>query len=89
MSVRRRVFISGDVQGVFFRDSCRREARGKSLGGWVRNLSDGRVEAVFEGDPARVDEMIRWCHQGPPHAQIEAVDVTEEPPEGETEFSVR
>jgi acylphosphatase len=89
VAVRRRVFVSGEVQGVFFRDSARREAVVHGVNGWVRNLPDGRVEAVFEGDPAGVEAMVRWARSGPPRARVERVDVVEEPPTGETRFAVR
>jgi acylphosphatase len=82
------VFVSGQVQGVFFRAECASRARERGLGGFVRNLPDGRVEAVFEGDPPGVDAMLDWCHSGPPWAQVEDVNATEEEPRGETEFRV-
>ncbi|MFJ1756451.1 acylphosphatase [Kitasatospora sp. NPDC088134] len=86
--VRRRVLVSGTVQGVFFRDSCRREAADAGVAGWVRNLPDGRVEAVFEGDPAAVDRMLAWVRHGPSRAVVTGVEVTEEPPEGLLVFAV-
>jgi acylphosphatase len=82
------VFVSGQVQGVFFRAECGKRARELGLGGFVRNVPDGRVEAVFEGDPAAVDAMVEWCHTGPRWAQVENVDATEEKPRGETRFQV-
>lgn len=66
--------IHGRVQGVFFRDSMRREAQGLNIAGWVRNRSDGTVEAVVQGDPAAVDVIVRWAHRGPEHAQVTRVD---------------
>ena len=72
---RAHVYVSGDVQGVFFRDSTRQKAQQLGLAGWVKNLPDGRVEALFEGPSQRVREMVRWCEQGPPHAAVENVDV--------------
>jgi acylphosphatase len=72
---RAHVYVSGDVQGVFFRDSTRKKAEQLGLAGWVKNLPDGRVEALFEGPSQRVREMVRWCEQGPPHAAVENVDV--------------
>jgi len=87
--VRRRVVISGRVQGVGFRYSCQRRAVEARLRGWVRNLPDGRVEAVFEGPSASVDALVGWCRAGPPLAHVAAVAVTEEPPEGDTIFGVR
>jgi acylphosphatase len=76
--VRRRVRISGMVQGVYFRHSTRERARELGLAGWVRNRSEGSVEAAFQGPPEAVDEMIRWCHQGPPGSRVAAVEVIEE-----------
>lgn len=86
--VRKRVVVSGRVQGVWFRDSCREHARGHGVQGWVRNLPDGRVEAVFEGPPDRVDALVAWCHQGPPRAQVDRVEVTGEAPEGIRGFDI-
>jgi acylphosphatase len=86
--VRRRVVVSGRVQGVWFRDSCREHARQHGVQGWVRNLPDGRVEAVFEGVPDRVDALVAWCHQGPPRAQVDDVEVTGEAPEGIQGFDI-
>lgn len=86
--IRRHVVISGQVQGVFFRDGCEREAYVAGVGGYVRNLRDGRVEAAFEGDPKAVERMVAWCRRGPPRAAVDKVDVTEESPEGETTFRV-
>jgi acylphosphatase len=88
MTVRRRVVISGDVHGVFFRDTCRRKARERGVAGWVRNLPDRKVEAVFEGDPQRVEEMVHWAHHGPPLAVVDDVSEVEEEPEGLTGFEV-
>lgn len=72
------VYISGYVQGVFFRGATRRVAADLNLTGWVRNTEDGRVEAVFEGDDAAIDKMIAWCKTGPPSAQVEQVETREE-----------
>ena len=69
------VVIEGRVQGVFFRASTRDEARARGLGGWVRNLPDGRVEALFEGDRLVVENMLAWCHKGPPYAYVSRVEV--------------
>jgi acylphosphatase len=71
------VYISGRVQGVFFRAETQRTAKSFNLAGWVRNLADGRVEALFEGNDANVDKMLAWCHIGPPAARVEEV-LTEE-----------
>jgi acylphosphatase len=87
--VRRRVVVQGRVQGVFFRDTIRRQAREAGVTGWVRNRPDGAVEAVFEGDPRSVEEMVALCRRGPPQATVEAVESTDEPVEGIGGFSVR
>jgi len=67
------VFISGKVQGVFFRAETQRAATGLKLTGWVRNVPDGRVEAVFEGEDTNIEKMIAWCHHGPPVARVQEV----------------
>ncbi|MBW1981387.1 MAG: acylphosphatase [Deltaproteobacteria bacterium] len=72
---RAHVFISGRVQGVFFRAYTQRAAQEIGIRGWVRNTPDGRVEAVFEGEKSDVEEMIRWCHRGSPMSQVTAVKV--------------
>jgi acylphosphatase len=77
---RAHVYVSGDVQGVFFRDSARQRAGELGLAGWVRNLPDGRVEAVFEGTREKVREMVRWCEEGPSHAGVEDVEAEFEAP---------
>lgn len=87
--VGRRVLVSGDVQGVFFRDTCRRMAQRGGVDGWVRNLSDGRVEAWFEGDHTAVQQLVDWTHVGPPRARVENVEVSEERPTGERGFRLR
>lgn len=90
MSTRRaRAVISGRVQGVFFRAEARARARSLGLAGWVRNLPDGNVEAVFEGPEDHVGSMLRWCEQGPSGAQVGAVDVTWEHPVDDEGFEVR
>lgn len=86
---RTRALVSGRVQGVFFRDSTRERARSLGLSGWVRNLPDGRVEAVFEGAGDRVAEMISWCEEGPPNAEVQDVSTEQEEPEGLGGFEVR
>jgi acylphosphatase len=83
-----RAAVSGRVQGVFFRVRCADEARRRGVGGWVRNLPDGRVEAVFEGEQQQVDAMVEWCRRGPPGARVERVDSESEPPTGTTSFAV-
>lgn len=85
---RARVVVTGRVQGVFYRDSCRREAERLGLAGWVRNRQDGAVEAVFEGPPDAVTEMVGWCRQGPSTARVENVHVYAEQPSGLSGFSV-
>ena len=86
--IRRRVVGRGNVQGVFFRASCQREAARRGVAGWVSNRPDGAVEAVFEGEDAAVDALVSWCRQGPPHADVSGVDVSEEEPEGLSGFGV-
>lgn len=71
---RAHVYVTGEVQGVFFRDSAREKAEKMGLSGWVKNLPDGRVEALFEGPSKDVREMVRWCEEGPPPASVESVD---------------
>lgn len=89
-SVRRRVLISGLVQGVCFRAYTRRAAVDIGVYGWVRNMPDGRVEAVFEGDEARVTKMVAWCHRGSPHGRVDKVAVFDEIPTGEfPDFDIR
>ena len=83
-----RLVVSGDVQGVGFRWSTREEATARGLGGWVRNLSDGRVEAVFEGPAVDVDAMVDWCRSGPRWAAVSGVEVVDEQPAGETGFRI-
>lgn len=75
MKVRAHVFIRGRVQGVFFRSEIRREATRRGVTGWVRNLFDGRVEAVFEGEEAGVKSVIEFCRKGPPHAKVAGMSV--------------
>ncbi|HDN50998.1 MAG TPA: acylphosphatase [Thermoplasmatales archaeon] len=86
---RTHVFISGRVQGVWFRAHTREKAEELGISGWVRNLPDGRVEAVFEGEDEKVDEMVKWCHRGPPLSRVEKVDVEYETPKGEKGFTIR
>ncbi len=80
---RMHVFISGRVQGVFFRAYTRDTAIREGVHGWVRNVPDGRVEAVFEGDRDKVDRMVAWCHEGSPLGRVDAVEAWEEPYAGE------
>lgn len=87
--VRAHVWISGRVQGVFFRASTVDEAAARGVDGWVRNSSDGRVEAVFEGEKSAVETMIAWCRKGPPPARVSSVEVVWEEPKSEASFTVR
>jgi len=90
MKVRAHVFISGMVQGVFFRSETRDEAKKLGVKGWVRNLSDGRVEAVFEGEEKSVKELVEFCRRGPPGARVTGVDIIWENYTGEfRNFEVR
>ena len=90
MRVKAHVFISGRVQGVFFRYETKRIALRLGVSGWIRNLPDGRVEAVFEGEKSDVEEMIRFCHVGPPGAIVKNVKVIWEQPTGEFQgFQIR
>ncbi|WP_129116788.1 acylphosphatase [Halegenticoccus tardaugens] len=86
---RAHVFVSGTVQGVYYRANTRDEARERGVDGWVRNLDDGRVEAVFEGPEDAVEGMVEWCHAGSPAARVESVDAEYGEPEGEEGFRVR
>lgn len=86
---RAHVYVSGKVQGVYYRAKTRREARNVGVSGWVKNLPDGRVEAVFEGDGEAVRRMVDWCHEGSPTAVVDSVDVEWEEPEGLESFEVR
>jgi acylphosphatase len=88
-AVRRRVVVSGRVQGVFFRDTTLRRAEALGVSGWVRNQADGSVEVVAEGPPAAVEALLDYCREGPPRAMVERVDVRDEAPEGVRGFEVR
>ena len=83
MNKRCHVWVSGRVQGVFFRANTAKEARALGLTGWVRNLPDGRVETVFEGADQAVENMLAWCRNGTPPARVDRIDTREEPPSGE------
>ncbi len=87
--IARRVVVHGRVQGVFFRDSTRREAERRGVAGWTRNTPEGTVESVFEGSEDEVEAMVAFVRRGPGHATVSSVDVTEEPPEGLHGFDVR
>lgn len=86
---RARVRVGGLVQGVYFRAETQERARSLAIAGWVRNLPDGDVEAVFEGDGERVESLIAWCRRGPRGARVDAVSVEWEEPVGERGFDVR
>lgn len=77
------LIIRGRVQGVWFRESTRKEAERLGIVGWVRNLPEGSVEAVAEGEPEVLQEFVRWCHKGPPAAQVTAVEEREATASGE------
>ncbi len=84
-----RVVVTGLVQGVFFRDGCQERARAEGIGGWVRNRSDGAVEAEFEGPTAAIERMVAWCREGPRRARVDNVEVTELAILGDRRFRVR
>ena len=88
-TIRRRVVVRGQVQGVFFRASTRERARALGASGWVRNRADGAVEAVFEGETGAVEAMLAFCRAGPGSARVEEVQVIAEEPEGLSGFQVR
>ena len=87
--LRRRIIVSGYVQGVFFRESMRRLAQQRNVAGWVANRPDGKVEAVLEGEQDAVERLVDFAHRGPRGAQVESVDVFAEEPEGLSGFGVR
>jgi acylphosphatase len=88
--LRAQVVIHGLVQGVFFRASARDEAVRLGVGGWVRNLHDGTVQALFEGEKKKVEELVGWCHRGPSGARVSKVDISWEPYRGEHKrFDIR
>jgi acylphosphatase len=87
--IARKVVVHGRVQGVFFRDSCRREADEAGVAGWVRNEPDGSVAVLLEGAAPAVQKLVEWCHDGPPHASVERVDVEDADVSGATTFDVR
>ena len=90
MSRRRaHVYVSGRVQGVFYRATTRDRAQEEGVDGWVKNLDDGRVEAVFEGDPDDVESMVEFCYEGSDMADVSTVEVSEEEPEGIDGFRIR
>ncbi|WP_254280280.1 acylphosphatase [Haloarcula marina] len=83
------VYVTGRVQGVYYRATTRDTAREHGVDGWVKNLDDGRVEAVFEGDPDAVDEMVEFCYDGSTRANVTDVEIHDEDPEGLDGFEVR
>jgi acylphosphatase len=87
--IRRRVVVHGHVQGVFFRDTTRREAQRRGISGWVSNRPDGAVEAVFEGSPEAVEAMVDFSSGGPRGADVDRVETSDEEPEGLSGFDVR
>jgi acylphosphatase len=87
-TTRHRVVVRGHVQGVWFRDSMRREAERLGVSGWVRNLADGSVEAALEGPSDAVDALTRWCDHGPPGARVLRVETRDEPVEGLDDFRI-
>ncbi len=90
MRARAHVFVSGKVQGVFFRSNTRSVARLKQVSGWVKNLSDGRVEAVIEGERGSVEEMVKFLESGPSVSSMDSVDVSWEKPSYKyTTFDIR
>jgi acylphosphatase len=88
-TIRRHLTISGQVQGVFFRETARRKATEAGVAGWITNRSDGKVEAVFEGPAEAVEELVDFCREGPTAATVEDVDVQTEEPEILSGFDVR
>ncbi|NIO22665.1 MAG: acylphosphatase [Candidatus Aenigmarchaeota archaeon] len=90
MKARAHVWISGEVQGVFFRSHIRSQAMLREIRGWVKNLPDGRVEALFEGNKDRIEELLEFCKEGPTGADVNNVEVKwEKPTSGFREFDIR
>ena len=87
--VRAHAFVTGRVQGVYYRANTRETALSHDVDGWVRNLADGRVEAVFEGPRESVESVVEWCHEGSPAARVEDVEVEYGDPEGLDGFEIR
>ncbi len=87
--IRRRVVVHGLVQGVFFRDSCRREAQQRGVTGWIENAYDGTVRAELEGSPEAVDAVVAWCRRGPSGAHVSRIEVLDLEPAGDRSFEVR
>ena len=87
--IRAHVVVRGRVQGVSFRVLTRDRARSRGVSGWVQNVPDGSVEAVFEGPADAVESLVEWCRRGPAGSAVVAADVTWEPPHGEPRFEIR
>ena len=85
---RSRVVVHGHVQGVFFRDTCRRQAEARGVAGWITNRPDGAVEAVFEGDPDDVAALVEFCRHGPRGAEVTSVEESSEALEGLSGFRI-
>lgn len=88
MTVRKKAVVSGRVQGVFFRDTCRRVAQREGVAGSAANLPDGTVEVLLEGDEAAVDRVLEWCRVGTDQSEVQRVDVTDEEPTGAHGFQI-
>jgi len=87
--IRAKINVSGQVQGVFFRRSAKLKADSLGIAGWARNIDDGSVEVMAEGDREKVDEFIKWCKKGPPFAKVEKVEIEElKGIEGFSDFSI-
>ena len=89
MAIRKKIVVAGRVQGVFYRDTCRRVAEKEGVGGSAINAPDGKVEIHLEGESDAVERVIEWCREGPPLAHVSSVDVSDESPQGDTTFSIR
>ncbi|MCT7950412.1 acylphosphatase [Ancylothrix sp. C2] len=86
--IRTHLIISGKVQGVGYRYYTAQQAKQLGITGWVKNLPDGRVEAIFEGNKQAITDMINWCHQGPPAAEVTEVTINHEKPQGCNQFEI-
>ncbi len=86
--ISRRVVIKGRVQGVMFRASCAQEAKREKIVGYAKNLPDGSVEVLLEGDADAVEKVLSWCHQGPPSARVDTVNIHNVPTSNYSDFSV-
>ncbi len=86
--IRRRVIVHGLVQGVFFRDTVRRQATARGVSGWAANERDGSVQLVFEGEPDAVDALVELCRTGPRGAHVDRIEIVDEEPEGLFGFSI-